>query len=186
MSRTRIEVPPDAAGSRIDAFLASAVPGLSRAAGTTPSGCGFVLAGAEPVKKNFRLSGGEALDVELPEARAVPSRRNRYRLILFMRTATSLWSTSRAALWCTLRPDMKTARWSTPCWRIAETVFRALAAKNARGLCTGLQQGYVGPAHYSQKRPCASELVRAAQNAHAVARLRRRCHWRPAGGQWND
>lgn len=69
MSRTRIEVPSDAAGSRIDAFLASAVPGLSRAAAQRLLEGGFVLAGAEPVKKNFRLSGGETLDVELPEAR---------------------------------------------------------------------------------------------------------------------
>ncbi len=69
MSLNRIEVPPEAAGSRADVFLASALPGLSRAAAQRLLDDGSVCLDGRPIRKNLRLGGGETLEVELPEAR---------------------------------------------------------------------------------------------------------------------
>ncbi len=69
MNRTTLEVPEQAAGSRVDAFLASALPGLSRAAVQKLLESGRVWVNGSGAKKNLRLSGGERLLVELPEAR---------------------------------------------------------------------------------------------------------------------
>ena len=69
MSLNRIEVPPEAAGSRADVFLASALSGLSRAAAQRLLDDGSVCLDGRPIRKNLRLGGGETLEVELPEAR---------------------------------------------------------------------------------------------------------------------
>lgn len=69
MSRITVKVPDGAQGSRVDAFLASVVADLSRAAAQRLLEEGMVLLQGAPVKKNLRLNGGESLTVELPEVR---------------------------------------------------------------------------------------------------------------------
>lgn len=64
-----LDVPPEAAGSRVDAFLAGALPGQTRAAVQKLLENGLVRKDGAAVKKNLRLTGGERLDVTLPELR---------------------------------------------------------------------------------------------------------------------
>lgn len=69
MPRLTLEVPAGAAGQRADAFLAQAVPDLSRAAAQKLLESGLVTQNGEKVRKNLRLCGGEQLEVERPPAR---------------------------------------------------------------------------------------------------------------------
>lgn len=69
MADRMLDVPPAAAGSRVDAFLAGALPGQTRAAVQKLLENGLVRKDGAAVKKNLRLTGGERLDVTLPELR---------------------------------------------------------------------------------------------------------------------
>ncbi|MDR3277827.1 MAG: RluA family pseudouridine synthase [Oscillospiraceae bacterium] len=64
---TSTAVPDGAAGARIDVFLSSALPELSRSAAQRLLAGGFVTRGGKPVAKSHRVSAGEAFDVVLPE-----------------------------------------------------------------------------------------------------------------------
>jgi 23S rRNA pseudouridine1911/1915/1917 synthase len=66
----RLVVPPEAAGERLDRFLAGCEGVGSRAAAERLLGDGSVLVDGTPRAKSHRLEGGEELDVELPERRA--------------------------------------------------------------------------------------------------------------------
>ncbi len=63
------DVPPGAAGSRVDAFLADVLPGQTRAAVQRLLENGLVRKNGAAVKKNLRLAGGERLEITLPEPR---------------------------------------------------------------------------------------------------------------------
>jgi 23S rRNA pseudouridine1911/1915/1917 synthase len=63
-------VPSEAAGERLDRFLAGCAGVGSRAAAERLLGGGSVLVDGAPRAKSHRLEGGEELDVELPERRA--------------------------------------------------------------------------------------------------------------------
>ena len=56
-----------ATGERLDAFLAAAVPELTRSLAQKLIAAGQVLVNGAPVPKSFRLSGGETIAVTLPE-----------------------------------------------------------------------------------------------------------------------
>jgi 23S rRNA pseudouridine1911/1915/1917 synthase len=62
----RLTVPADRAGERIDRFLPSALPGLSRAGAQRLIGDGNVLLSGAVPRPSHRLSGGETLDVTIP------------------------------------------------------------------------------------------------------------------------
>ncbi len=64
-----LDVPPGAAGSRVDAFLADVLPGQTRAAVQRLLENGLVRKNGAAVKKNLRLAGGERLEITLPEPR---------------------------------------------------------------------------------------------------------------------
>jgi len=58
-------------GERLDAFLARAVPELSRSAAQKLIEEGCVLRNGKPGKKNDKLSPGDRIDVTIPEPKAV-------------------------------------------------------------------------------------------------------------------
>ena len=57
----------EAAGQRLDAFLAGAVPELTRSAAQRLIGEGQVLVNGRAPAKSLKLSGGETVTVTLPE-----------------------------------------------------------------------------------------------------------------------
>jgi 23S rRNA pseudouridine1911/1915/1917 synthase len=69
-----LTVPPDAAGRRLDAWLAEAAPGGSRTRVQRAADAGRVLVDGRPRQKSFRLEGGERVeaDLALPEAPIEP------------------------------------------------------------------------------------------------------------------
>lgn len=64
-----LDVPPGAAGNRVDTFLADALPGQTRASVQRLLENGLVRKNGAAVKKNLRLAGGERLEITLPEPR---------------------------------------------------------------------------------------------------------------------
>jgi 23S rRNA pseudouridine1911/1915/1917 synthase len=62
-----VQVTPEDAGERVDAFLAAHVETLTRSAAARLLEEGHVTVGDRPLAKNYRLTGGETLSVELPE-----------------------------------------------------------------------------------------------------------------------
>jgi 23S rRNA pseudouridine1911/1915/1917 synthase len=65
----KLVVPPEAAGERLDRFLAVCDGVGSRAAAERLLGAGAVLLDGDVRPKSHRLTGGELLEVELPERR---------------------------------------------------------------------------------------------------------------------
>ena len=72
---TRLTAPAEAAGERLDRFLAESVEGLTRSAAARLLEEGRVTADGKAAGKNYRLRGGEALAVDMPDpepAEALP------------------------------------------------------------------------------------------------------------------
>ena len=72
---TRLTAPAEAAGERLDRFLAESVEGLTRSAAARLLEEGRVTADGKAAGKNHRLRGGEALAVDMPDpepAEALP------------------------------------------------------------------------------------------------------------------
>ncbi len=67
----RVVVAPQARGARIDQHLASVLPELTRSRLKTLIEEGRVTLEGKPVRAAFRLKGGEALEVVVPEAQAI-------------------------------------------------------------------------------------------------------------------
>jgi 23S rRNA pseudouridine1911/1915/1917 synthase len=67
-----VAVPPDAAGERLDHFLAGLQPVGSRAAAERLLGRGLVRVDGEAPAKSHRLDGGEQVAVELPDGDRSP------------------------------------------------------------------------------------------------------------------
>ena len=67
MTRT-LTVTTEHAGERIDVYLAAAVEELSRSGAARLLEQGCVTVDGKTVGKNYRLTGGETLAIELPEA----------------------------------------------------------------------------------------------------------------------
>jgi len=65
----RIEVPEQQAGQRLDSFLPQVLEGMTRSAAQKLLEDGGVCCGGKVLKKNYKLVGGEVLDVTLPELR---------------------------------------------------------------------------------------------------------------------
>ena len=61
----------DLAGERLDAFLARAGAGLTRSAAQRLLEEGCVQVNGKPAKKNYKLSAGDTVAVELPEPKEV-------------------------------------------------------------------------------------------------------------------
>ena len=67
----RLNLTADRAGERADAFLARAVPDLTRSAAQRLLEEGAVTLSGRPVKKNYKTAPGDVLEVALPEPEPV-------------------------------------------------------------------------------------------------------------------
>ncbi len=67
MERTALTAGPEAAGERLDSFLAARLPGLTRSAAARLIETGQVLVDGKPARKSARLAGGETVEVTLPD-----------------------------------------------------------------------------------------------------------------------
>ena len=67
MERLSLAVPAEDAGGRVDAWLAAQREDLTRSAAARLLEEGQVTAEGKPLPKNYRLRGGETLEVTLPE-----------------------------------------------------------------------------------------------------------------------
>ena len=67
MDKRTLTATAEDTGKRLDAFLAEALPELTRSAAARLCQEGQVTAGDKPLAKNARLSGGEVLTVTLPD-----------------------------------------------------------------------------------------------------------------------
>ena len=84
METRTLQVNPEDTGTRLDAWLAGQLPDVTRSAAARLCEEGRVTAAGKPLAKNYRLGGGEAVSVALPD-------RNRWT----WRPRTSPW------MWCT-------------------------------------------------------------------------------------
>ena len=71
MNEMKFVVPCECAGTRIDSWLAEQVEGLTRSAAQNLLAEQAVSMNGKPVKKNYKLVGGESLTVTMPELREV-------------------------------------------------------------------------------------------------------------------
>ena len=69
-TRTR-QVYPEDTGTRLDAWLAGQLPDVTRSAAARLCEEGRVTAAGKPLAKNYRLGGGEAVSVTLPDPEPV-------------------------------------------------------------------------------------------------------------------
>ena len=67
MERTALAAGPEAAGERLDSFLAARLPGLTRSAAAWLIETGQVLVDGKPARKSARLAGRETVEVTLPD-----------------------------------------------------------------------------------------------------------------------
>ena len=67
----RLSVPDTESGQRIDSYLAEQIPGLTRSTVQNLLAEQAVTIAGKAVKKNYKLSGGEDILVQLPEVREV-------------------------------------------------------------------------------------------------------------------
>ena len=71
MEKLTLNVMPEEAGQRVDSYLAAHLAGLSRSAAARLMEEGRVTLGDKALAKNYKLTGGETLTVELPEPEPV-------------------------------------------------------------------------------------------------------------------
>ncbi len=69
--RQEIQVSPEETGKRLDRFLAEQLPELSRSSLQNLLEAGQVTVNGKAVKKNYKMRGGEAVAVEIPQPQAV-------------------------------------------------------------------------------------------------------------------
>ncbi len=69
--RELFEVSPEEAGVRIDGFISDALEGISRSRAQSLLAEGRVQANGRAVKKNYKVSSGDVISVEIPEPEAV-------------------------------------------------------------------------------------------------------------------
>ena len=103
MTRHEFTVGVEAAGTRLDLFLAGAVPGQSRSQIQRLIREGQVRLGDRQARANTILRAGETSVVEVPPPRPRRPNRSRCPSRSSTRTPTSPWSTSRPAWWSTRR-----------------------------------------------------------------------------------
>ena len=71
MEKLTLQVNNDAAGSRVDAYLAASLENVTRSAAQRLLEEGRVTCGGRPLAKNYRLTGTETIEVTLPEPEPV-------------------------------------------------------------------------------------------------------------------
>ena len=71
MSELQFTVPAEQSGKRIDSWLAEQIEGLTRSAAQNLLSEQAVSCNGQSLKKNYKLVGGEAITVQLPELKEV-------------------------------------------------------------------------------------------------------------------
>lgn len=71
---TRLTATPEDAGARLDVFLANRLPELSRSAAARLAEEDNVLLSGRPCRKNYKLTGGEAFEILLPELKPMDAK----------------------------------------------------------------------------------------------------------------
>lgn len=71
METRTLQVNPEDTGTRLDAWLAGQLPDVTRSAAARLCEEGRVTAAGKPLAKNYRLGGGEAVSVTLPDPEPV-------------------------------------------------------------------------------------------------------------------
>ena len=71
MSELQFTVPAEQSGKRIDSWLAEQIEGLTRSAAQNLLSEQAVSCNGQPLKKNYKLVGSEAITVQLPELKEV-------------------------------------------------------------------------------------------------------------------
>ena len=71
MSELQFTVPAEQSGKRIDSWLAEQIEGLTRSAAQNLLSEQAVSCNGQPLKKNYKLVGGEGVTVQLPELKEV-------------------------------------------------------------------------------------------------------------------
>ena len=71
METRTLQVNPEDTGTRLDAWLAGQLPDVTRSAAARLCEEGRVTAAGKPLAKNYRLGGGEAVSVALPDPEPV-------------------------------------------------------------------------------------------------------------------
>ena len=71
MSELQFTVPAEQSGRRIDSWLAEQIEGLTRSAAQNLLSEQAVSCNGQPLKKNYKLVGGEAITIQLPELKEV-------------------------------------------------------------------------------------------------------------------
>ena len=71
MSELQFTVPAEQSGKRIDSWLAEQIEGLTRSAAQNLLSEQAVSCNGQPLKKNYKLVGGEAIMIQLPELKEV-------------------------------------------------------------------------------------------------------------------
>ena len=71
MSELQFTVPAEQSGKRIDSWLAERIEGLTRSAAQNLLSEQAVSCNGQPLKKNYKLVGGEAVTIQLPELKEV-------------------------------------------------------------------------------------------------------------------
>ena len=71
METRTLQVNPEDTGTRLDGWLAGQLPDVTRSAAARLCEEGRVTAAGKPLAKNYRLGGGEAVSVTLPDPEPV-------------------------------------------------------------------------------------------------------------------
>ena len=147
----RIEVPAEAAGERLDVFLAAHVG--SRAAAQRTIDAGRVRVDGEARAKRYALHGGEVVEVREGARGAGGPRRPRRRSRSRGRTSTCSWSTSPRAWSCTRRAGTATG-----------TLAQALERRGA----AGGEPGRAGLVHRLDRDTSGLLVVARSEEVHAA------------------
>ena len=68
----QIEIIAAESGTRIDAWISEQLPELTRSAAQRLLADGMVTMNGKPLKKNYKVSAGDAITVTIPEVAEVP------------------------------------------------------------------------------------------------------------------
>ena len=119
METRTLQVNPEDTGTRLDAWLAGQLPDVTRSAAARLCEEGRVTAAGKPLAKNYRLGGGEAVSVTLPDPEPVDVAPQDIPLDVVYEDSDVIVVNKPKGL--VVHPAPGTARWSTPCSTTAGT-----------------------------------------------------------------
>ena len=91
MSELQFTVPAEQSGKRIDSWLAEQIEGLTRSAAQNLLSEQAVSCNGQSLKKNYKLVGGEAITVQLPELKEVDLKPENIPLDIVVHPAAGNW-----------------------------------------------------------------------------------------------